>query len=290
MATTSRSRRAWTLVLVALVVGLLAVPSAATAHEDPDWAPVSQATITPGVQTVTDGSGQCTANFIFTDAADVYIGQSAHCAGIGGATDTNGCLAGSQPLGTSVTIEGATQPGTLAYSSWLTMQAHGETDVDTCAFNDFALVRIDPADHGLVNPSVPFHGGPVGVNTDGTGPLDAVFTYGNSSLRLGIELLSPKTGRSLGTTNSGWNHPVYTITPGVPGDSGSAFMDSSGAALGTLSTLALAPLPASNGVTDINLAIQYVNGPGGMDISLAEGTEDFTATLLPPLPLPGVGL
>ena len=33
----------------------------------------------------------------------------------------------------------------MVYNSWITMQALGETDPDTCAFNDFALVRLDPA-------------------------------------------------------------------------------------------------------------------------------------------------
>src|SRR3546814_4349711 len=64
----------------------------------------------------TDGA-QCTANFIFTNAADVFIGYAAHCASTGGATETNGCDSGSLPLGTPVEIDGATQPGTLAYSS-----------------------------------------------------------------------------------------------------------------------------------------------------------------------------
>jgi hypothetical protein len=52
--------------------------------------------------------------------------------------------------------------------------------------------------------------------------------YGNSGLRLGITQLSPKSGVSLGTSGGGWTHPAYTVTPGIPGDSGSAFL-----ALGT---------------------------------------------------------
>jgi hypothetical protein len=43
------------------------------------------------------------------------------------------------------------------------MQARGESDPDTCQFNDLALIRIDPADVGKVNPSVPGFGGPTGV-------------------------------------------------------------------------------------------------------------------------------
>ena len=48
---------------------------------------------------------QCTANFVFTDTAgNIYVGYAAHCAGLGAATDTNGCLAESLPLGTPVTF------------------------------------------------------------------------------------------------------------------------------------------------------------------------------------------
>src|SRR5699024_4906151 len=136
----------------------------------------------------------------------------------------------SLPLGTKVEIEGASQPGTLVYNSWLAMQAVGETDQNVCAHNDLALVKIDPADVDSVNPSVPFWGGPTGLSTQGTSQGDTVVSYGNSSLRLGIDLLSPKQGISLGTDGAGWTHTLYTLTPGIPGDSGSGFMDAQGRA------------------------------------------------------------
>ena len=46
------------------------------------------------------------------------------------------------------------------------MQANGESNADTCAYNDLALVKLDPADVGKVNPSVPGFGGPTGVGGD----------------------------------------------------------------------------------------------------------------------------
>jgi hypothetical protein len=250
---------------------------APTASAAPSWAPADSAAVHPGVQTYTAG-GQCTANFVFTDATDVYIGQAAHCSGTGGQTETNGCDAGSLPLGTSVEVDGATQPGTMVYNSWLTMQDVGETDPNACAYNDFALIRLDPADHDLVNPSIPFWGGPVSIG-DATDALETVYSYGNSSLRLGLEALSPKTGTSLGTNGGGWNHPVYTATPGIPGDSGSAFLDSEGNAIGVLSTLALAPLAGSNGVSDIGLALAYMEANTSIDVDLAPGTEPFSPIL-----------
>src|SRR5690606_25021080 len=102
-----------------------------------------------------------------------------------------------------------------------------------------------------VNPSIPHWGGPVGVDPDGVALGDTVYSYGNSSLRLGITLLSPKTGISLGTDPSGWTHPIYTVTPGIPGDSGSAVLGPDGAALGVLSTLVIAPLAGSNNASDV---------------------------------------
>lgn len=253
------------------------------------WAPAASASIHPGVQMYTEGA-QCTANFVYTDGSGAtYVGYAAHCAGTGEATDTNGCDAGSLPLGTRVDfVEGGSLlgegtkvgSGTLAYSSWLTMQQRGETDADACAYNDLALVKVDAADVAKVNPSVPFWGGPVGIDTDGTSAGESVHSYGNSSLRAGIELLSPKQGTSLGTDPSGWSHPVYTVTPGVPGDSGSAFLDADGNALGTLSTLALAPLAGSNGVGDLSRELSYAQAHGPIaGLRLVPGTEPFSPIL-----------
>jgi hypothetical protein len=264
-------------VLAAAVSSLL---GAGAAQSAPVWAPAASASIHPGVMMFTDGA-QCTANFVYTEGDAVYLGYAAHCAGTGGATETDGCLAGSLPLGTPVEIDGATRPGTLAYSSWLAMQAAGETDPNACSYNDLALVRIDPADVVRTNPSIPHWGGPVGTNTTGNPLLGSVYSYGNSSLRQGIALLSPKSGVSLGTTGGGWTHPVYTITPGVPGDSGSAMLDASGRASGVLSTLSIAPIPASNNFSDLHRALQYMRSHGGPQASLALGTEPFRPNQLP---------
>jgi hypothetical protein len=253
------------------------------------WAPADSAAIHPGVMMYTEGA-QCTANFVYTDGTGTtYVGYAAHCAGTGAATDTNGCDAASLPLGTKVDfVEGGSLvssgtkvgSGTLAYSSWLTMQKLGETDPDTCAYNDLALVKVDSADVSKVNPSIPFWGGPVGINTTGTAPGDTVYSYGNSSLRAGISALSPKQGTSLGTEGNGWSHPVYTVTPGVPGDSGSAFLDADGNALGVLSTLALAPLAGSNGVGDLNHELTYARANSGLSgLTLVPGTEPFSPLL-----------
>jgi hypothetical protein len=285
------SARSWrlgaaiaTTAVTVTAVGLSSSPAGAAA-----WAPADTATIHPGVQMYTEGA-QCTANFVYTDGSGaVYVGYAAHCAGTGAATDTNGCDAASLPLGTKVDfVEGGSLAGegtrvgggTLAYSSWLTMQQRGENDENTCAYNDLALVKVDAADVGKVNPSVPFWGGPTALNTDESAQGENVYSFGNSSLRGGIEELSPKQGTSLGAEGGGWSHPVYTVSPGVPGDSGSAFLDAEGNALGTLSTLAIAPLAGSNGVGDLERELGYAQQNSGIaGLALVPGTEPFAPLL-----------
>jgi hypothetical protein len=276
-------RRISAAAIAATAASLLLATGAAAA---PSWAPAGSAPVHPGVMTHTGGA-QCTSNFVFyTETAiptggtttDIYIGQAAHCSGTGSATDTNGCNSGSLPIGTPVDVNGASRPGTLAYNSWITMQKAGEADPDTCQYNDLALVKLDPADYGKVNPSIPHYGGPTGV-TDTVADLSDVFSYGNSSLRLGISTLSPKRGKQVVQDSGGWNHTVYTVTPGIPGDSGSGFLDDQGRAFGVLSTVAIAPTPLSNGVGDVSREIAYMKAHGGPAATLAPGTVAFSGSL-----------
>jgi hypothetical protein len=272
-------RKTLTALLVAAATLVVALSFARPASAAPTWAPAATAAVHPGVQTETNGA-QCTSNFVYYDASDaLYLGQAAHCAGTGSNTDTDGCTTQSLPLGTPVTVDGASKPGTLAYSSWAAMQAAGDTDPNECAYNDISLIKLDPADYGKVNPSVPTLGGPTGTATS-TAQGDTVFTYGNSSLRAGVTLLSPKRGVSLGSTGGGWTHEVYTVSPGIPGDSGSGFMTADGKAFGVLSTLQLAPKPAANGVSDLSRMLAYMSAHGGPSVTLATGTEAFTGSIV----------
>src|SRR5262245_3519156 len=125
-------------VLASVLLGAAAVTTA-PAQAAPQWAPAATAKIHPGTMMYPQGA-QCTANFVFTDGAgDVYVGYAAHCAGLGEATDTNGCQAESLPLGTPVTFnEGGSLVsegtvvgnGGLVYSSWLKMHELGTTDAN----------------------------------------------------------------------------------------------------------------------------------------------------------------
>src|SRR5918999_1288332 len=160
-------------------------------------------------------------------------------------------------------------------------------DPDVCALNDFALVEIAAEDIADVNPSLPAFGGPTGLDTDGLGTAERVYSYGNSPLRLGVSALSPKVGIGVTESGGGWGHDVYTLTPGVPGDSGSAFVNDSGAAFGVLATLQLAPMPAANGVVDLAHALEYANAHGDVGgVKLALGTEPFDAGPAAGLPVP----
>ena len=267
--------------------------SAAPAQVGPgEWAPADSAPIRPGVVLDTEGGGRCTSNFVFTSGDRVFIGQAAHCAGTGEAIDTDGCDSGTMGVGTPVAIQaadGTERKGKLAYSSWATMQANRESDPDVCALNDFALVEIAAEDVAAVNPSLPVFGGPTGLDTDGLGTAERVYSYGNSPLRLGVSALSPKVGIGVTESGGGWGHDVYTLTPGVPGDSGSAFVDGSGAAFGVLATLQLAPMPAANGVVDLAHALEYANAHGDVGaVKLALGTEPFDAGPAAGLPVPGL--
>lgn len=259
------------LVATALALAAL-VP--ATASADHGNAPIH-----PGVMTFTEG-GQCTSNFVFRDAGGTYLGQAAHCAGTGGATETDGCDAGSHPLGTEVDVDGATQPASLAYSSWIAMQRSGETDSSTCAYNDFALVRLDPADVSRVDPTVPGFGGPTGVGGPGARLGDTVYSYQNSSLRLGVSQLRPKEGRVIQSVGDNWSRTVLTATPGIPGDSGSGFLSASGEAIGVLATLQVLPLAGTNGVGDLSHELAYAQSHGMDGVALVPGTRPFRPDLV----------
>jgi len=286
---TPRVRRLPALVAATLcaVLALVAVPVAISpaATGADRWAPADRATITPGVQMFTKGA-QCTANFVFTDRKGrVYVGYAAHCAGLGEATDTNGCTTPSHPLGTRVRfatganlVDGGTTVGfgRLRYSSWISMVDRGVTRANPCEYNDFALVKVNRAHVGKVNPTMPGFGGPTRLRRGRIDDGATVHTYGSSSLRP-LEPLSPKSGTVLATRGGGWSHEVYTLTPGIPGDSGSGFLDAQGRALGTLSTVALAPVPGSNGVANLRRELRYAQRWSGIPgLRLVRGTEPFT--------------
>jgi hypothetical protein len=109
-----------------------------------------------------------------------------------------------------------------------------------------------------------------------------VYSYGNSELRAGITLLSPKTGISNGDDPSGWSHGTTMLTPGIPGDSGSPLLDNAGRATGVLSTLGVGiPSGATNNFGDVGRELSYLNANAPFSVTLASGTVTFNANQLP---------
>lgn len=281
-------------LLAAAAAIAMAVTAVATGHagaashggpshisKAPTWAPFDTATITPGMQTYT-GNSQCTANFIFHNGTDVFLGQAAHCAGTGGNTAIDGCSSPSQPLGAEVTDVGGNRIGEIAYSSWVTMQSLGEQDPDACAYNDFALIKLDSSLISHANPSMPTFGGPTGLRDNPFAQNSQVWGYANSQLRLGV-LLLPRRGIVLSEQSGSWSHKTYTVTPGIPGDSGSGLLDTRGRAAGVLSTIELRPFVGSNNYSDLLHVLDYA-AAHGMRVSLVPGDvpfhHDITSTLL----------
>jgi hypothetical protein len=280
-----------TLLSGGLVTALTAVAPLAPAAQAQAWAPAATATIHPGVNV---GPG-CTGDFIFSNGSDVFIGEAAHCTTPFGRVGTNdGCTATSLlPIGTAVPVTGASHPGTLAYSSWLTMQSVGETDAKTCNFNDLALIRLDPADVGSVNPSVPVWGGPVALASRGTTVGDRIFADGNSPM-LPTTTASPMQGVAVADRGNGWAHDAYFARPAIPGDSGSAMLDGTGHALAVLQTVEFAVFDATGATPvaeagtdtggDLPLELGYLAAHGPAPVSgatVVPGTEPFNPAAVP---------
>jgi hypothetical protein len=79
---------------------------------------------------------------------------------------------------------------------------------------------------------------------------------------------------------------VYTLTPGIPGDSGSGFLNAQGQAIGVLSTLALAPLAGSNNVSDLAHMLDYMHTHSSFTgVQLANGTQPWTPSLIGLIPI-----
>lgn len=269
-------RRSWAAALTCSFAVAALGATSASATGPRTWAAAGSSTIHPGIQTETEGAG-CTANFVYTDKSGaVYLGQAAHCSGEeGDGIAGSGCATKSFPIGTPIKLLESGITGTLAYSSWLTMQQIGEKDENTCTTNDFALIRIPSEAVAKVNPSVPVFGGPVAVASGALKEGAPVVGYGNSNLRGGLAPLSPQRGVALATDESGWYHLAYLLLPGVPGDSGGGYLDAQGRAFGVLVSLNTVPA-GSNGLTDVGKALAYARAHSGIKgLKLEPGTERF---------------
>lgn len=265
------------LALFGMVAVLFATPTTAVAAAGATTRPIR-----PGVQMIIAG-GQCTANFVYRQKGHpnhVYVGMAAHCAGKGSSSDTNGCTTASYPLGTRVQFvtganlfSGGTQVGTgkLAYSSWIAMHRAHSTSSGACNYNDLALVKVDRRYLDRVSATVPGMGGPVRLAHHFPAVGGPVYSVGSSSLRGSTQAKSGTV-----QSRSAWTMTVRTGSPGVPGDSGSGFLDASGGAVGVLSTLDLFPDIGANGVGSLYREVEFARSHGLRGLELLRGGA-FTA-------------
>ena len=130
----------------------------------------------------------------------------------------------------------------------------------------------------LVNPSVPFWGGPTGLTRTGLSTGDHVYGFGRSSLREEGSSYSRQAAVAFSDrgTSRGWAHTISSRSPGLPGDSGSAFVDEEGRAVGTLSTLSFGIVFVWNGLGDLPRELAYARRHSGIEgLRLEVGTVPF---------------
>ncbi|WP_373080486.1 trypsin-like peptidase domain-containing protein [Zhongshania sp.] len=222
--------------------------------------------IRPGVEIVADGSS-CTSNFLFSpNPQTVYIGVAAHCFSPDTNSGVDPCESNNLAIGyNEISIANASEPGELVYTSWRAMQEAGETvGSDICQYNDFALVKIHPNDLANVHPAAIAFGGPTALFT-GTAAVGAgVFAYGQSPLHFGVRSREAKKGQITGVLGDGWAYDIVTDTPSLSGDSGGPIFTADGKALAATSVLSLSVSvnPVSNGVVNLERALQYAKNGG----------------------------
>lgn len=189
----------------------------------------------PGASVVVDegagGGGKCTLNFVFAgrDGAR-YIGTAGHCA-LGSPRDKPQTRVWPPGRGPAVRLSEASiapvpvadqAPGAvIGHVVYATYQA---TDLDNL---DFALIRLAP---GVVPyTSVPYFGGPRGINRSRSNSPDLLRVFGRGAT----------VGRTVPARNiyaRSLSHESHAYGNGVvyPNDSGSPVLDSSGQAVGVL--------------------------------------------------------
>lgn len=156
----------------------------------------------------------CTANFIFSGGGSYYVGTAGHC---------------SDSVGDTVTMQ--VDPTTLADVGTVVMRTNHPPG-DGVPGDDFSLVRLDPAVVTAwgVNPAIPVVGGPNGVYT-GCGP-EAVLHYGHGYV-VAVGQGKPSAGLATNWYDDGYGWTGF----GLPGDSGSPVVTSSGQGAGNFTHL-----------------------------------------------------
>lgn len=187
---------AWTATVAALPLAGLALPDPTAETQVPELprlvhdlnglldetvpvvpahlpAPTPGNGIGPGshlILTRPDGTFGCTANFIWSDGANLYLGAAGHCFLPEGTTATHGPGADYNPSQTTtrVCVAACNFGGELGFILTGQMATLGpvayarQTQAGVDVGNDFGIVRIPANLLGQVRNSLPVWGGPVG--------------------------------------------------------------------------------------------------------------------------------
>jgi len=246
------------------------------------WGNPETANVRPGVDIV--GGGQCTANFLFhLDNTRYFLGAAAHCFQDDSDPTYQSCPSpGVQAPGTSVDVYGRDSEnyvGTLAYSSFFTMNRDGESDPNICAANDFALVELPPDVVSTTHPSVLGFSGPTALASPDSYLVrgDRLHAYANSDLRPTWLIHGEGFASDASFTRytaDGWGiHAGVATPPLVQGDSGGPVLDASGHAVGALSVISarVGADPVETRWTNIARALWYMYVHEGWAPTLVEG-------------------
>lgn len=238
--------------LLAAAIGILLLSaSAGVVTASTGWAPIDSADVRPGVSIV---SGICTANFVFSnpDNTTFYIGTAAHCVD-------------GKSYGDDICIAFCAGEGTLVYSSFKEIRDGATGLCSSTSANDFALVRIDDADEDKIHPAMEHYGGPTSIDLPSQGPPTGqkALTYGNSNLRFGLG----NNREGVVGLSGPCETQIYTVTPGVFGDSGSPVILGNGTALGTLVTIEFVA-PGANGVVNLEPAVAFAESNTALELEL----------------------
>lgn len=215
----------------------------------------------------------CTANFVWEDGNDLYLGAAGHCflpgsaaasESAGGSYDTGGvtvracidCATGGALGLNGVRTGQLVELGDVVYAR---QSANG-----VGVGNDFGLVRIPDAARDLIDPAMPQFGGPTEVGQVEGG--EPVCHYGNAVTFGETFLTKGRTGAGLGTAGDSWT----AGTTSAPGDSGAAVQSCTPTASGLQGVEAVGVLThgTTSGVagTTMSRAVEMAT-EAGLDIS-----------------------
>jgi hypothetical protein len=216
--------------VLAVIAGVLAVPAAsATPSACSAQGPAGIATtctgVGPGTFVSVDGGGGCTLGFVLRAAnRKTYVVTAGHCA-VELGSGSHVWQPGRGPVvrlsAASTQLSGAT-PGSAIGRVVYAVQEKDDIDEQ-----DFAVIQLERG----VTPytSVPYYGGPTGVNTALTPDPEQLNLFGRPPVLGDTVPARPLLAHSL----SNREH-VFATGPSAPGDSGAPVLDQEGRAVGVL--------------------------------------------------------